>query len=394
MTDKPAVVVQAYKRKNTLDRLLTSLDQASYPSNTALIISIDHHEDDLDRQGVEAVTQLAGEFVWRHGDKQVISHPTRLGLVAHSRYCQSLTERFGSIILLEDDLVVSPTFYQYATAALETYRADSRIAGVSLNAHWYNGFTRQPFIPLPDAFDVFFLQLGTPQGQLYTEEQWLLYRDWLSAVSSRGSGKQALHQRLAALPSTDWLPIRDLYLIESGRSYVYPRESQTVNFGDVGTHFQTDTDFFQVPLQQRRDAFAFATLDESLAVYDSFFEIEPNRLKQLAPRLADYDFDVDLYATKKASQAQHQYVVTTRPVRHAVWTVGKWYRPLEANLFGEGTPGRDISLARWEDVDMSRRAELATRHDNNRYFNPEVDSNLPVALAERIRMRWQKRLGR
>ncbi len=391
MSDNPTIVVQAYARVHTLARLLTSLDRADYTTPTTLIISIDQPEGDFDQKGVAAVTQLATEFAWRHGQKRVISHPARLGLVAHNLYCQSLTEEVGPLILLEDDLVVSATFHRYAAAALEQYQHDSRIAGVSLNAHWYNGLTRQPFYPLPDAYDVFFMQLGTPQGQIYTPQQWLAYREWLSDAQPRGSGNPELHKLLTSLPPTDWLPIRDHYLIETGRTYVYPRESQTVNFGDVGTHFDSATTFFQVPLQQYRHTFAFAALDESLAAYDAFFEMQPDRLRKLAPRLDSYDFAVDLYATKQTQQIASDYVVTTRPVHRAVWEVGKWYRPLEANLFGDGAPGSGIALARVEDVDMSRRAELAAHHSNDRYFSTEEGGSLIGVLADRARARWQRR---
>ncbi len=389
MSSNPTIVVQAYKRVRTLARLLASLDRASYIAPTTLIISIDQAESDIDQQGVAAVTQLAAEFVWRHGPKRIISHPARLGLVAHNLYCQSLTVEVGPLILLEDDLVVSATFHHYAAAALERYRHDPRIAGVSLNALWYNGLTRQPFIPLPDEYDVFFLQLSTPQGQLYTPQQWLLYRDWLDEGQPQAAGQSALHELLVGLPPTDWLPIKDRYLVETGRTYVYPRESQTVNFGDVGTHFDSGTAFFQVPLQQYRHTFAFAALDVSLAIYDAFFEMLPDRLRKLAPPLSSYDFAVDLYATKHASQIDSEYMVTTRPVQRALWTVGKWYQPLEANLFGDGVPGNGIALARTEDVDMSRRAELAAHLENNRTFNTEGSGSLASALADRTRAWWQ-----
>lgn len=391
MSDHPAIVIQTYQRPQALSRLLASLDRAIYDQPTTLIVSIDQAQGDHDGEGVAAVTRLAKEFAWRHGRKQIIAHSTNLGLTAHHLYCQSLIEEVGPIILLEDDLVVSATFHQYSTVAMRAYREDLRVAGVSLNALWYNGLTRQPFIPVPDAFDVFFLQLSTPQGQVYTPEQWRPYRAWLAANDQPVPGDSGLHELLAGLPATDWLPTRDRYLLESGCVYVYPRQSQTVNFGDVGTHFDQETNFFQVPLQQLRERFRFASLDESMAVYDSFFEMRPDRLSRLAPRLRDYSFSVDLYATKQPGQLDGAYVVTTRPVRRAVWTAGKWLLPLETNLFGEGTPGSGIALARREDVDMSRWATLAAQHDNDRVLNGERSDSLPAALASRLRRRWSYR---
>src|SRR5512136_3088355 len=106
---QPAIIVNAYNRPQAVARLLASLQQAAYPADmpVPLVISID-------RGGSDEVRQIAGNFAWTHGPKEVIVQAQHLGLVQHFLVCGHLAERFDAIIYLEDDLTASPVFYAYA----------------------------------------------------------------------------------------------------------------------------------------------------------------------------------------------------------------------------------------------------------------------------------------
>lgn len=362
----PAIAVPAYARPTSLERLLTSLVAADVPPDTTLLITVDCAGDERHHAGNRATLEVARQFNWPHGPKEVIAQPNPLGLVGNVHFCGQAAVKFGAVIVLEDDLVVSRRFHAYARQALEAYGAEPRLAGISLNSPWFNGLTLQPFIPLPDDGDVFFLQLSTPHGQAYTAEQWAAYSDWL-ASSPPQSGVDAIHPLLAALPSDDWLGAKARYLAHTDRYYVYPRESLTTNFGETGTHFDRPTDFFQVPLQHRRGAFRFLPLDSAAAVYDGYYELRPDRLNRLTDRLHGLSYEVDLYASKPFPALRAEYVLTTRPCRRAQMTFGRALRPLEANVIA-GTPGRGITLARREDVMTGAMADLAAQSTNDRYF--------------------------
>src|SRR5689334_8218108 len=106
---KPAVVISAYNRPESLDRLLNCLNKADMPTDVPLIISIDSggsRESDILR--------VAQSFDWHHGEKRVIQHDSPLGIVKHFHFCGSLAHEFGSIVKLEDDYYVSPAYYYYA----------------------------------------------------------------------------------------------------------------------------------------------------------------------------------------------------------------------------------------------------------------------------------------
>ena len=111
MSMKPAIVVVAYNRDKALKRLLNSLESADYSgfSDITLVISIDKSDS-------TEVIETAEAFSWEQGEKRVITHPERLGLKKHILGLGDLTAEFGSIIMLEDDLFVSPLLYHYGCA--------------------------------------------------------------------------------------------------------------------------------------------------------------------------------------------------------------------------------------------------------------------------------------
>jgi hypothetical protein len=365
----PAIVIPAHARVASLTRLLDSLSRADLPFGVPLVISIDPQvgESAVDdgEEPVADVHHIADRFFWFRGEKRVIVHDQHLGLVGNITYCGGLSAEFGAIILLEDDLVVAPDFYDFAVQALRRYADDERIAGISLNRQWFNGFTHQPFMPLLDGFDVFFLQLSTPQGQVYTAGQWQDYAAWSAGAHERPL--ERIHDSFAAFPPSDWLASKADYLAESGRFYVYPRESLTTNFGERGTHIARSTAAFQVEMRLGPRELCLPALDEAAAVYDGFFELLPDRLNRLTDALAGWTYDVDLFASKSARHLRAPYVLTSRRGRHPLRTFGRDRLPLEANVIDD-SPGGGLALYRREDVDLGRVAALAARHRNDLSF--------------------------
>lgn len=383
----PAIVIPAFSRVDTLERLLKSLAAADVPAGTTLVIAVDKAIDEGHLGGNLAVVHLARQFHWPHGPKEVVIQPEHRGLVGNVFFCGGLATHYGAIILLEDDLLVSARFYEYAQQALFNYANDPRLAGLSLNALWFNGFTRQPFIPLLDDADVFFLQLSTPQGQVYTAAQWSAFADWLAANGPQVTSADDVHELFATFPADDWLATKAKYLAATKKYYVYPRESLTTNFGDPGTHFERSTSIFQVPLQHLRRNFRFISFDAAIAVYDGFYELLPDRLNRLTNRLDGISYDVDLYASKSPHHLLAEYTLTTRHCRAQLDTFAKTMRPLEANIIA-GVSGNGIALARRENVDTGAFSTRRAQQDNDHYF-----ARRPI-LGQVGRQNWLRRLRR
>ena len=121
--ENPAIVISCFNRPKALKRILEFLKSADYPSlkNIPLVISIDGG-------GLSSIIDIANEFDWPYGDKKIIKYEKNLGLKDHIISCGDLTSDYGSIILLEDDLVVSKSFYHFACKSAEFYSKDEAIA--------------------------------------------------------------------------------------------------------------------------------------------------------------------------------------------------------------------------------------------------------------------------
>lgn len=352
----PAIVVPAYNRPHALKRLLASLHAADYPSaiSIPLIISIDPENG----RPNPAVREVAEGSAWKRGSKEIILHREHLGVLGNFYSCGALSRQYGSVIFLEDDLVVSPVFYHFTSQALRHFGDDERVAGISLHRYALNGYTHLPFEPLSDSSDAFFMQVSSILGQAWSKAQWEEFAQW--RATSPKFQKEALHDLWLQFDADDHFPILTNYLVSTDRFYAFPRVSLTTGFGDAGTHFARGTSYFQVPLQYEKTLFQFKTLEASNAVYDSFMEILPRCLQRLAPVLRPLQFDVDLNAIKHPRHFKTDLVLTTRACRSPLKTFALAMQPPEANLVFD-VKGQGINLCKPADLLWDKWSEIETR---------------------------------
>lgn len=313
----PAIVIVGYNRPDSLKRLLKSVSDAIYPADRRipLIISLDY-------SGSNACETIASSTDWEHGDLELIFHTKNLGLRQHILVCGDLSIEYGSVIILEDDLTVAPYFYQYTLSALASYSSDSNIAGLSLYAYDVVDQSRRRFIPIDDGYDNYFLQMAVSSGQVWTQSQWITFREWYDQRHHEGVLPQhAVPAQICVWPESSWKKYFIRYLVESNRFFVCPRSALTTNFGDPGTH-DNRANWHQVPLLMGVRHYRWSTLEESLAVYDAFFELLPRCLKRLNPALSDFDFECDLYGSKDPRYTSSPNLISCRPCAKPQLTFG------------------------------------------------------------------------
>jgi hypothetical protein len=304
----PAIIVIAYNRPDSILRLLNSLRLASYPKKKVpLIISIDYQNS----VNHDEVVKIAKDFEWQFGEKRIIEHKNNLGLKKHVISCGNLVVDYGAIIMLEDDIFVSPYFYNYASEALNFYQNSDEIGGVSLYCHKKNFLTNLPFELIPDSNDVFFLQIASSWGQAWTQKQWYDFMDWMSHDEG---DLLCLPPSVRLWPDSSWLKCFIRYLIVKDKFFVYPNKSLSTNFGDSGTHNLNKNVEYQVSLFIGNE-FKFITIENSFNVYDAFFEILPSRLKLLMPKLIEIDFSVDLYGKKELINISTEYLLSSKKIK-------------------------------------------------------------------------------
>jgi hypothetical protein len=305
---KPVIVVVTYNRPNSLKRLLNSLQNAVYESKgITLIISIDYQDSDDHNK----VVRLSNEFDWVYGEKEIIEHKKNLGLKTHVLCCGDLVNKFNSIIMLEDDLFVSPYFYSYTQKALNFYEKNDNIGGVSLYNHKRNFLNNLPFELIPDSNDVYFLQIASSWGQSWTKNQWSGFREWLASEGGGEVLSDNVPKYIRNWPNSSWLKMYINYLVVTNKYFVFPTKSLTTNFGDSGTHNTHKNTDFQVPIFYG-DKFKLIKFEDSFNVYDSYFEILPSSLKKLCSNFNAYDFTIDMYGLKPLNVINTKYIISSK----------------------------------------------------------------------------------
>jgi hypothetical protein len=344
--NNPAIVVVAYNRALPLRRLLTSLQRAEYPnSDITLIISIDNSSVQLE------IAKCANEFEWTHGTKIVLCHPEQLGLRNHILQSGDYAQEYGGVILLEDDLYVSPHFYSFAVESQQFLAHDDRIAGVSLYEHHYNETAKRGFLPRNDGFSNFFMQLPSSWGQTWTSAQWRRFRDWYELNRdipiTADSGVPA---DVAIWPESSWKKYFIRYMIANDLYFSFPHASLTTNFMDPGTHHKTKYCHLQRPLQQTPIDYQFASLDISETVYDAHCELLPHLIAKVRPDLSAYcdDLTVDLYGVKPLSELTSRYILTSKKTHAPIKCWGRNLLPHESNIFCD-VDGTELNLSQSAD---------------------------------------------
>lgn len=342
---KPAIVVVTYNREQSLKRLLKSISKAEYNSiDIPLVISIDGgFARDV------KVLKVAEEFDWKYGKKIIIDHKENLGLRKHILSCGSLTEKFDAVILLEDDMFVSNKFYIYSQSAAEYYFQDDRIGGIGLYSYHWNVCSGFPFYPLKGISDVYFMQFPASWGQCWTKPAWKNFKDWYE----KGE-KIRMHDRLPEnvkkWPETSWLKYYAKYLVETKRYFVYPYYGYSTNFSDQGTHVKHISSRYQIPLNCSSLP-DFQKFSEKAVKYDGFFEISMAFLHSKDDQLKNYDFEVDLYGSKKLEYIDKKYLLSTKKCSNPIYQYSYKLKPHEENIL-EGISEAPLIINFGETVDF------------------------------------------
>lgn len=340
MTPVPAIVIAAYNRPHTLERLLRSVANAYYDAqNITLILSIDKSDSN-------EVLQLCEAFNWQHGEKRIIKHEENLGLKQHIISCCNLSQQYGSIIMLEDDLLVSPYYYAYAAQALKYYSTEKDIAGISLYSYAVteNGFL--PFYPLADGKKQYFMQLPSSWGQAFTAQQWQAFMHWYNSEQNT-AGSTVIPEYVKQWSAQSWKKHFVQYMTEQDKYFAFPKTSYTTNSGEPGVN--TDRQgLYQVQLAQSMYSGSFVNKNESNAIYDAWFELMPTQMGHIAEQLKSYDFTVDLYGSKTLADIATPYLLSCKPCSKPILSFGNTLPDTIQNI---SLPNQGIffSLGRTED---------------------------------------------
>jgi len=302
----------------------------------SLIISIDQSNKS------DEIETIAQKATWKHGEKKIIRYSERLGLKKHILNCGDLSQKYGAVIILEDDLFVSPEFYNYTCAALNKYEQAENVAGIALYSHWWNGYGNCSFRPAQSGFDSFFGQFSITWGQCWTASQWKKFKLWYMNQGETFTETYNLPQNVMSWGKQSWGKYFIKYIVENNLYYVIPYNAMSTNFSDTGEHCNAVNTAHQVPLAGlAKRNYVFPNAEEGY-YYDVFFDRIFSKSDSIKG-IAGNQICVDLNYSKRRTDGK-RYLLTNRRInKNPIDSFGIKLRPVEENAV-YSIPGKEIFL--------------------------------------------------
>lgn len=271
--------------RNLIDSLLKNKEAAQ--SDLIIISDAPKHEKVNGVQEVrEYIKSLSGFNSIRTVEREV-----NYGLAKNIiEGVTQLLEEHGRLIVLEDDLVVSPYFLSYMNDALKLYQDDEKVGSI-------HGYVYPVKEQLPETF---FLRGGDCWGWATWKRAWNQFEadgsKLLSEIDNRGLKKDfdfgsaypyyRMLQKQVAGQNSSWavrwhasLFLRDILTLYPGTSFVNNQGAD-----NSGTHLK-NTNVFNVPVAQSYDSIKKIAIQESETGRKSFsnffFSIHKNPLKRI-----------------------------------------------------------------------------------------------------------------
>lgn len=358
--DKVAIVVVGYNRLAPVQRLLKSLEDASYPSDDIpLLISIDCG-------GNEQLNEYVKNYQWPHGEKYVNLENKRLGLVKHIFQCGDLTKFFKAIILLEDDLFVAPYFYNYVLQALDHYGQEEEVCEIALYCNEMNGFVNIPSVKMYNGADVMLVQSCCTWGECFNARMWNGFLNWRDNVCTEDIIQNVDMPPKIKTWNRAWSRFFNAYMYHTNKMAIFPYISLVTNFGDYGEHGGgVNPSYTQVVLQQGDFLYRMPPIKDLIS-YDGSFN---NLMVYKWLKMSKSDLCVDLFGLR--TKCKQKFLLSTLKLPFKIInSYGLKMRPIEMNIFhnieGEGIYLYDTSLVGKGNGKYSARLSQYYLHGLNR----------------------------
>jgi len=240
MRMKTPVAVFTYNRPEHTNRALDALSKCSDIDACEFYLFSDGPRTDAARQEVEATRSVLRKWA-KLLDAKIIEQPSNLGLAKSIvAGVTDLCERYGRVIVVEDDLIVSPDFLHFMIHSLDHYKNEPRVMQVG-------GFTICP--PVGLTTDAFLLPVTTTWGWATWQRAWQNFAwepkdldvarkdpQWLNLFDLHGAGSfsSMLEDRLAGR-NDSWGILWWYAVSRSNGLVLYPGQSLVWNGGFDGS---------------------------------------------------------------------------------------------------------------------------------------------------------------
>jgi hypothetical protein len=355
----PAIVIPCFNRLSSLTRLCTSIQSALAHSEELLSQGELNLIFSFDSGGSSDVNDFIERYQWSYGKKEIIRRQDGAGTDRNIFSCMGLVARYGSVLILEDDLFVSPGFLEYTVQSLDKYYNEPKVGGISLYDYSFNEEAHKPFYKSSNGDDIYFYQKVISWGWAISKPMVIAFQEWLIRNKELDHSFNHLPKYIRLWNDDVWDKWFNAYLVSTARYFVHPYRSFVTNFGDKGVHIKKGIyeNIFQISLQSGiKRKFIFPEAEEAIK-YDIFCE------------LIHREFEMDLYGNKKSWLTDHDQVITSKKVSTFVRSYGRKLKPHELNISYE-IPGTDFFLVLRADIKEGEK-NITTRLREYYYYYPD-----------------------
>jgi hypothetical protein len=185
MNQKTPVAFFSYNRPDHAGRVLESLARCRRLDECRAYLYCDGPKGDRDRAVVEASRQVVREWASKLGSEMIV-RSRNLGLAKSIvTGVTDLCREYGRVIVIEDDLILSPDFIDYMLQALDRYQDAPQVYQIS-------GYMFP--VKLTATTDAVFLPLTTTWGWATWERAWRLF-DWQAVGALEALSDPAVQRR-------------------------------------------------------------------------------------------------------------------------------------------------------------------------------------------------------
>lgn len=239
MSDCAPVVVVAFNRPHMVRETLLNLSRCEEVDSHEVYLVIDGPRSDADREKINQVVVAANSFR-SNGipNLQVVARDANLGGVPNMRRTlDECLERYGRVIVIEDDILVSRTFLRYMEDGLRKFENDKRVWAINGYLDW------KMAIPRSYPYDCFMAPRHSAWGWATWKDRWQAVdfelKDWpesaddvlLKELSLCGGDIRAMLDAQKSGKLNAWDVQCTYYMRKNGMYTIRPRVSMTKNNG-------------------------------------------------------------------------------------------------------------------------------------------------------------------
>ncbi|WP_228850338.1 FkbM family methyltransferase [Aegicerativicinus sediminis] len=243
------IVLFVYNRPEHTLKTLRALSENDLADKSELYIFADGPKPGADSQTLEDISrtrEVLGQAQWCK-EVHILERETNIGL-ANSVIdgVTQIVNKYGKVIVLEDDIVTSTGFLTYMNIGLNMYTSETRVYGIS-------GYKFPSFKPILD--DTFFLPIMSSWGYGTWKDRWNRInfdaKDLFEKVKIKGvlnklnfgnlNFKQMLIQQIEGEIDSWAIRFYVSMFLDKGL-FLYPRESLLINIGFDGSGVHCNDD--------------------------------------------------------------------------------------------------------------------------------------------------------